>query len=242
MKSIKSFVVIVIRYAIYLTSIVCFIWTIAIILFSFLPVPYSSVMFYKQLSAWSSGQTHYRIQQYWIASDYISPYIKLAVIAAEDQKFLQHSGVDFAAIKQALHQHAMNKPLRGASTLSQQTAKNLFLWSGRSWLRKGIELGLTLELELFWSKDRILTVYLNIAEFGPGIFGVEKAAQHYFHKSANRLTKKEAALLVAVLPNPLIYRIDKPSAYILQRQRWIMKQMDLLGGVSWLKRLERVKN
>lgn len=221
-----------------LAIIFCLFWTVAIILFSFYPVPYSSVMLYKQLSAWLSGDYQYRVKQHWVAGNRISPYMKLAVIASEDQKFAQHWGVDLEAIKYVLSQSNVNQSLRGASTLSQQTAKNLFLWNGHSWLRKGIELGLTLEIELIWSKDRILTVYLNIAEFGPAIFGVEQAAQHYFNKSASKLTRQEAALLAAVLPNPLIYRADKPSAYLLQRQRWIIRQMDQLGGVPHLNKLQ----
>ena len=124
--------------------------------------------------------------------------------------------------------------MRGASTLSQQTAKNLFLWDGRSWLRKGLEAGLTLGLEGVWSKRRILTVYLNIAEFGDGIFGVEAAAQRYFHKPASRLTMTEAALLAAVLPNPLRFRADAPSGYVRQRQAWIMRQMRQLGGTTYI--------
>lgn len=221
-----------------LAIIFCLFWTVAIILFSFYPVPYSSVMLYKQLSAWLSGDYQYRVKQHWVAGNRISPYMKLAVIASEDQKFAQHWGVDLEAIKYVLSQSNVNQSLRGASTLSQQTAKNLFLWNGYSWLRKGIELGLTLEIELIWSKDRILTVYLNIAEFGPAIFGVEQAAQHYFNKSASKLTRQEAALLAAVLPNPLIYKADKPSAYLLQRQRWIIRQMDQLGGVPHLNKLQ----
>lgn len=228
----------VIRWFTRLIVIVCLFWTFAIILFSFYPVPYSTVMLYKQLSAWISGDYQYHVKQHWVASDRISPYMKLAVIASEDQKFAQHWGIDLEAIKYVLSRSNIHKPLRGASTLSQQTAKNLFLWNGHSWLRKGIELVLTLEIELIWSKDRILTVYLNIAEFGPAIFGVEQAASYYFNKSASKLNRQEAALLAAVLPNPLIYRANKPSDYLLQRQRWIIRQMDLLGGISHLKKLQ----
>jgi monofunctional biosynthetic peptidoglycan transglycosylase len=156
----------------------------------------------------------------------------LAVIAAEDQKFPQHWGFDVEAIESVLDKQ--NGRMRGASTLSQQTAKNLFLWDGRSWLRKGLEAGLTLGLEGVWSKRRILTVYLNIAEFGDGIFGVEAAAQRYFHKPASRLTMTEAALLAAVLPNPLRFRADAPSGYVRQRQAWIMRQMRQLGGTTYI--------
>ena len=207
-------------------------WAISILLFSFLPIPYSGVMFQKQLSAWSDGNFKYRTRQCWVSMDDISPYMALAVIASEDQTFPTHWGFDFNAISQVLE-----KQSRGASTLTQQTAKNLFLWNGRSWVRKGLEAGLTVGIEAIWTKRRILTVYLNIAEFGEGIFGVEQAAQHFFSKSAKQLTASEAALLAAVLPNPIRYRADKPSAYVYDRQQWILRQMQQIGGVSVVKNL-----
>ena len=159
-----------------------------------------------------------------------------AVIAAEDQKFPEHWGFDVSAIEKALaHNERHETRIRGASTLSQQTAKNLFLWDGRSWLRKGLEAGLTVGIETVWSKKRILTVYLNIAEFGDGIFGVEAAAQRYFHKPASQLTPGEAALLAAVLPNPIRYRADAPSGYVRSRQAWILRQMRQLGGEGFMR-------
>lgn len=171
----------------------------------------------------------------WVSMADISPWMGLAVIAAEDQKFPEHWGFDVPAIEKALAHNERNESrIRGASTLSQQTAKNLFLWDGRSWLRKGLEAGLTLGIETVWSKKRILTVYLNIAEFGDGIFGVEAAAQRYFHKPASRLSVSEAALLAAVLPNPLRYKANTPSGYVRSRQAWIMRQMRQLGGESFM--------
>ncbi|WP_312838640.1 monofunctional biosynthetic peptidoglycan transglycosylase, partial [Pantoea piersonii] len=161
-------------------------------------------------------------------------WMGLAVIASEDQKFPEHWGFDVNAIETALGSES--ERMRGASTLSQQTAKNLFLWDGRSWVRKGLEAGLTVGIETVWTKRRILTVYLNIAEFGQGTFGVEAAAQRYFHKPASRLTIAEAALLAAVLPNPIRFRADAPSGYIRQRQQWIMRQMRQLGGEGFLLR------
>ncbi|QHM73660.1 Biosynthetic peptidoglycan transglycosylase [Mixta intestinalis] len=210
------------------------IWLAGILLFSFLPVPFSAVMAERQIVAWLRGEFLWVAHSDWVASDKISPWVSLAVIAAEDQKFPQHWGFDVAAIESVLNNQ--DKRLRGASTISQQTAKNLFLWDGRSWLRKGLEAGLTLTLEGVWSKKRILTVYLNIAEFGDGIFGVEAAAQRYFHKPASRLTMSEAAMLAAVLPNPLRFRADAPSAYVRQRQQWIMRQMHQLGGTGYIQR------
>jgi monofunctional biosynthetic peptidoglycan transglycosylase len=167
--------------------------------------------------------------------DEISPWMALAVIASEDQKFPEHWGFDVDAIQSVLDNDG-NERMRGASTLSQQTAKNLFLWDGRSWMRKGLEAGLTVGIETVWTKRRILTVYLNIAEFGNGVFGVEEASQRYFHKPASRLTMSEAALLAAVLPNPIRFRADAPSGYTRQRQQWIMRQMRQLGGEGFLNR------
>ena len=206
-------------------------WGGGIAVFSVLPVPFSAVMLERQVSAWFSGDFHYVAHSDWVGMDEISPWLGLAVIAAEDQKFPDHWGFDVPAIEKALaHNERNENRIRGASTLSQQTAKNLFLWDGRSWLRKGLEVGLTVGIETVWSKKRILTVYLNIAEFGDGIFGVEAAAQRYFHKPASRLTPAEAALLAAVLPNPIRFRADAPSGYVHSRQAWILRQMRQLGG------------
>ncbi|AFJ45498.1 monofunctional biosynthetic peptidoglycan transglycosylase [Shimwellia blattae] len=220
-----------------LVGCVAGIWLLGIVLFSVMPVPFSAVMVERQISAWLGGDFRYVAHSDWVGMDEISPWMPLAVIAAEDQKFPQHWGFDVQAIRMALdHNERHEKRIRGASTLSQQTAKNLFLWDGRSWLRKGLEAGLTAGIETVWSKRRILTVYLNVAEFGEGIFGVEAAAQHYFHKPARRLTPSEAALLAAVLPNPLRYRANAPSGYVRTRQQWILRQMRQLGGTGYLQR------
>jgi len=146
-------------------------------------------------------------------------------MAAEDQRFQEHSGFDWQAIAKAIQHNQKNRSTRGASTISQQTAKNLFLWSGRSWLRKGLEAYFTLLIESMWTKERILEMYLNIIEFGSGVYGVEAASRFYFQKSAAQLSTSEAALLAAVLPNPHIYKADNPSAYIRQRQEWILNHM-----------------
>ena len=211
-------------------------WGGGIALFSVMPVPFSAVMVERQLGAWLSGDFGYVAHSDWVSMDEISPWMGLAVIAAEDQKFPEHWGFDVSAIEKALaHNERNENRIRGASTLSQQTAKNLFLWDGRSWVRKGLEAGLTLGMETVWSKKRILTVYLNIAEFGDGIFGVEAAAQRYFHKPASRLSLSEAALLAAVLPNPLRFKANAPSGYVRNRQAWIMRQMRQLGGESFMR-------
>jgi monofunctional biosynthetic peptidoglycan transglycosylase len=210
------------------------IWLAGILLFSFLPVPFSAVMAERQIGAWLRGDFSYVAHSDWVGHDEISPWMGLAVIASEDQKFPTHWGFDVAAIESVLDNS--DSRMRGASTLSQQTAKNLFLWDGRSWIRKGLEAGLTVGIETVWTKRRILTVYLNIAEFGPGIFGVEAASQRYFHKPASRLTAADAALLAAVLPNPIRYRAAAPSGYVRERQQWILRQMRQLGGEGFLQR------
>lgn len=210
-------------------------WGGGIALFSILPVPLSAVMLERQIGAWLSGDFHYVAHSDWVGMDEISPWMGLAAIAAEDQKFPEHWGFDVSAIEKALaHNERQENRVRGASTLSQQTAKNLFLWDGRSWLRKGLEAGLTVGIETVWSKKRILTVYLNIAEFGEGTFGVEAASQRYFHKPASKLTASEAALLAAVLPNPIRFRADAPSGYVRSRQAWILRQMRQLGGEGFM--------
>lgn len=210
-------------------------WGGGIALFSILPVPFSAVMVERQLGAWLTGDFSYIAHSDWVSMDEISPWMGLAVIAAEDQKFPDHWGFDISSIEKALaHNERNENRVRGASTLSQQTAKNLFLWDGRSWVRKGLEAGLTLGMETVWSKKRILTVYLNIAEFGDGVFGVEAAAQRYFHKPASRLTISEAALLAAVLPNPIRFKANAPSGYVHSRQAWIMRQMRQLGGEAFM--------
>lgn len=218
-----------------LLIILIVLWLGIVVLFSFLPVPFSAVMLQRQISSWSKFDFSYVSHSTWVNENEISPQIYLAVIASEDQNFPKHWGFDFDAIEKVFQNSLQSsKTIRGASTISQQTVKNLFLWDGRSWIRKGLEAGMTPVVELIWSKKRILTVYLNIVEFGDGIFGVEQASQHYFRKPAKQLTAHEAALLAAVLPNPHILHVNKPSAYLLKRQQWILNQMRLMGGTSFL--------
>lgn len=203
-----------------------------VLLFAYLPVPYTGVMLERQLSAWLDGKAQYQARHHWRSLTQISPNLMQAVVAAEDQKFLQHSGFDLQAIEKALVYNSKGRKVRGASTISQQTAKNVFLWTGRSWLRKGLESGLTLLIEGTWGKERILEVYLNSVEFGPGVFGAEAAAQRYFGISAARLSRPQAALLAAVLPNPHRFMVQAPSPYVRKRQQWIQKQMQQLAPVQ----------
>jgi len=158
-------------------------------------------------------------------------------VASEDQQFPFHAGFDFKSIRESVRASEHGKKLRGASTISQQVAKNLFLWNG-GFVRKGLEAYFTILIEAMWPKERILEVYLNIAQFGNGVYGVEAAARHFFHKPAARLTSSEAALLAAVLPNPIRFRVDRPSLYVLTRRDWILGQMRDLGGASYLKAIE----
>lgn len=202
-----------------------------VLLFAHLPVPYTGVMLERQLSAWFAGKDQYQPQHQWRPLAQISPNLLQAVVAAEDQKFLQHSGFDLQAIEKALVYNSKGRKIRGASTISQQTAKNVFLWTGRSWVRKGLESGFTLLLEGAWGKGRILEVYLNSVEFGPGVFGAEAAAQRYFGISAAKLSRQQAALLAAVLPNPHRFLVQAPSPYLRKRQQWIQKQMQQLASI-----------
>lgn len=208
------------------------------LLFRFVPVPFSSYMAQQKVSHILQGDFSYDLNYQWTSIDNIAWQMQLAVIASEDQRFPDHEGFDWKAIKNALkHNKKTQKRLRGGSTISQQTAKNLYLWHGRDWIRKGVEVPITFMLETLWDKKRILEVYLNIAEFGPGIFGVEAASRHYFKKSAKQLSHSEAALLAAILPNPILFKADKPSAYVKQKQQRILHQMSLLGK-GYLKLLE----
>ena len=195
----------------------------------------SSVMIQRQIGNIFSGEgfIHYR----WVDYDNVSKQAALAVVASEDQNFPYHTGFDFEQINKAIKENKKRKHLRGASTITQQVAKNLFLWEGQSFIRKGIEAYYTILIEFFWSKERILEVYLNIAQMGKGVFGIGAASIIYFKKLPLRLNKSEGALISAVLPNPKRYSIRNPSVYVRSRQKWIMKQMDLLGGVSYIENL-----
>lgn len=178
------------------------------------------------------------IQHRWVDWPQISPQIKVAVIAAEDQKFPTHHGFDLKSINDALQDRERGRRVRGASTISQQVAKNLFLWPGQSWIRKGLEAYFTVLIETLWPKRRILEVYLNLAEFGSGVFGVGAASEVYFGKRPARLNAPDAALLAAVLPSPKRMRVKSPSRYVRSRQQWILGQMRGLGGVGLLNQIE----
>lgn len=211
---------------------------VAVLALRWLPPVTSAFMVASYAEAWSDGNFSYRVDYRWTPYARISRHAKLAVIASEDQKFAFHPGFDFEAIDRALKDRERGKRLRGASTISQQVAKNLFLWKGQSFVRKGLEAYLTLLIEQLWPKQRILEVYLNVAEFGPGVYGVGAAAPRYFRRDPARLTRTQAALLAAVLPNPKRFRVERPSAFVQRRQGWIVAQMNALGGQQYMRSVE----
>ena len=173
------------------------------------------------------------VEHVWVDAHAISPHMGIAVIASEDQRFREHWGFDLESIQSAIEDRQSGGRMRGASTITQQVAKNLLLWPGRSWLRKGLEAYLTVLIEAFWPKERILEVYLNVAQFGDKTFGVAAASRRFFDKHPSELGPREAALLAAVLPNPVRLRADDPSPYVLRRVRWIRRQMERLGGSAY---------
>jgi monofunctional biosynthetic peptidoglycan transglycosylase len=210
---------------------------VLVLLLRWVPPPGTAFMVERKVESWLDGQP-IDLQRSWRPWSELPDDLKMAVIAAEDQKFAEHWGFDVAAIQAALAHNQQGGSVRGASTLSQQVAKNLFLWSGRSWLRKGIEVWFTGLIELLWPKQRILEVYLNSVEWGDGVFGAEAAAQHHFKAGAPYLNRQQASQLAAVLPNPLRWSAGKPDAYIQQRASWIRQQIRQLGGSHYLNQLK----
>ncbi len=172
-----------------------------------------------------------KLNKEWVPLEEIAPNLQLAVVCSEDQNFLKHNGFDFEAIEKAIEYNETHKKTRGASTISQQTAKNVFLWQGRSFIRKGFEVYFTFLIETFWSKERIMEVYLNVIEMGDGIYGAQAASKKNFKKDAQYLSKLEAATIAAVLPNPIRFNAGNPSGYVQKRRAWIMNQMVFWGGV-----------
>jgi monofunctional glycosyltransferase len=204
----------------------------SVIILRWVPPPVTGVMLERRIDAWRQ-EANYPLDYRWVGWGRISSHAAVAVVAAEDQRFADHRGFDTDSIRDALEEHGRGGRLRGASTISQQVAKNLFLWSGRSYIRKGLEAYFTALIEALWPKRRILEMYLNIAEMGDGVFGVEAASRKYFGKSAAALHPEEAALLAAVLPNPRRLRVERPSSYVEERRAWILRQMRQLGGADY---------
>ena len=203
---------------------------VLLLIFRWLPIPTSSFILQAE------NKTYYQ----WASWDDISPQLAIAVIAAEDQRFPQHWGVDTVELKKAFTEKRQRNGKsipRGASTITQQVAKNLFLWNGRSYTRKAIEAILAVAIELTWPKKRILEVYLNIAQFGDGIFGATAASQAFYHKSPKKLSREQSATLASVLPRPAISDVNNPDSRLIKKRQWVLKQMKQLGGLNYLKKL-----
>ncbi|MCB0381888.1 MAG: monofunctional biosynthetic peptidoglycan transglycosylase [Psychroserpens sp.] len=205
-----------------------------VFVFKWVPVPVTPLMVIRNIEQTDTNKKGW--EHHWIPIQDISSNLQLAVICSEDQNFLKHHGFDIKAIEKAYENNKKGKPLKGASTISQQTAKNVFLWPGRSWLRKGLETYFTFLIELIWTKERIMEVYLNSIEMGPGIYGAEAASQYWFKKPATKLSKYEAAAIASILPNPLKYKARPATSYIEGRKSWIMKQMNYFGPLIYPKR------
>lgn len=202
------------------TLLALFILTVLwVVVYRFLPVPGTPLMLIRKVSEGIP------VKHTWVPIEKISPDMAIAVVASEDAHFMEHNGFDWEQIEQAYTDAEKGKRLRGASTISQQTAKNVFLWPGRSWMRKGLEAYFTVLIEFFWSKERIMEVYLNSIETGKGLYGIAAVAEKNFNKSPDKLTKRECALIAATLPNPRRFSSKKPSKYIIKRQTAILKEM-----------------
>lgn len=205
---------------------------IIVVIFKWVPVPATPLMAIRYFEQKQTDQKSVWKHD-WVPLEDISKNLQLAVICSEDQNFLKHRGFDIQAIEKAIDDNQKGKRIRGGSTISQQTAKNVFLWPQRSWLRKGMEAYVTILIELIWSKERIMEVYLNSIEMGNGVYGAEAAAQYWFKKPASKLSKSEAAAIAAILPRPLKYKANPPTAYIASRKLWIMKQMMFFGPLKY---------
>jgi monofunctional glycosyltransferase len=220
------------------TAIALLLWLLTsillVLILRFVPPPTSAFMLGRRIDAMLDRERGFELDYRWTPTARVSSNLPIALVAAEDQKFPNHHGFDVEAIQTALADAEEGSRLRGASTISQQVAKNLFLWNGRSFVRKGFEVYFTVLIETLWSKQRILEVYLNIAEFGNGIYGVGAASERYFRTSPAQLNPHQCALLASVLPNPRKFHVDQPSAYVLRRASWIERQVRQLGGAAYL--------
>ncbi len=203
-----------------------------VILFKWVPVPATPLMAIRSLEQRGRGEKIV-CEHDWVPIEKISKNMQRAVIASEDANFMTHSGFDIVAIQKAMKSNAKGKKLRGGSTISQQTAKNVFLWQGRSYIRKGLEAYFTVLIELIWGKERIMEVYLNSIEMGDGVYGVEAAAQHWYRKDADKLTRREAAGIAAILPNPLKFKASGSSSFIERRKSRIIKHMRYVGSLDY---------
>ena len=205
---------------------------LGVILFRFVNPPFTWLMVQRGFERKAAGK-EWKIDKQWVDFDQISNSMKRAAVAAEDQTFLENHGFDFKAIQRAIRKNAKSKKLIGGSTITQQTAKNVFLYPGRSMIRKGLEAWFTVLIETFWSKKRVMEVYLNVIEMGDGIYGIEAASQAYFHKPASKLTNRQAAAIAVIFPSPLKWSATKPSRYLKRRQYLIRNNMRRLGPLEF---------
>ena len=223
------------RFLQFLFKLIVWLWILSIflvVLYKWVPVPITPLMLIRNIEQYQSNKKLV-LKHDWVSLDKISKNLQLAVICSEDQNFLSHNGFDFEAIKKAMENNERGRRIKGGSTISQQTAKNVFLWPQRSWLRKGLETYFTFLIELFWSKERIMEVYLNSIEMGNGVYGAEEASKFWFNKPAIRLNKNESAAIAAILPNPLKYKANPSTSYIEQRKYWILRQMNFFGKLEY---------
>ena len=205
---------------------------VIVIFFKWVPVPVTPLMLIRNIEQLQENKKLV-LKHDWVPIEAISKNLQLAVICSEDQNFLTHNGFDMEAIEKAIEHNKKGKRIRGASSISQQIAKNVFLWPQRSWFRKGLETYFTFLIELFWSKERIMEVYLNSIEMGNGVYGVEAASQFWFKKPAIKLNRNEAAAIAAILPNPRRYRANPATNYIQGRKNWIVRQMNFFGPLDY---------
>lgn len=208
---------------------------LSVVAFRFFPIPITPLMIIRLVEQ-NNKDKSFKLKKNWVPKEEISNNLRLAVICSEDQNFFKHYGFDFEAIEKAYKQNKKGKKIKGASTISQQTAKNVFLWPGRSYVRKGLEVYFTFLIELIWSKERILEVYLNVIEMGDGVYGAEAASNEFFNKKAKNLTESQAALIAAVLPNPLKWSPANPNGYISWKKNRIVGRMKKSGGIENLKK------
>ena len=225
LQKIKKFIfkVIIVFFVVSIFSTIVFRWV---------PIPFTPLMILRNIEQWSVGKSA-TFEHKWVSMDKISPNLVKAVIVSEDQKFMEHFGFDMEAMEKAYEGNKKGKKIKGGSTITQQTAKNVFLWPQRSYVRKAFEVYFSFLIEVFWSKERILEVYLNSIEMGNGVYGAEAASQHWFRKAASKLTTYEAASIAAILPNPRKYKAIRSSHYVERRKTWIVRQMGYFGPLKF---------
>ncbi len=236
-KKRRGFYTTIFRLLVQVSLVLIILFFAVLFIFRWAPIPTSAFIYQQNALAKNSPETYEKASYEWVDWDDISPQLAIAVIASEDQRFPTHWGVDTIELRKALSSTRKKGP-RGASTITQQVAKNLFLWGGRSYTRKVLEAGMSVSIEMVWPKKRILEVYLNIAQFGDAIFGAKEASEQLFDVKAKNLTRAQAAMMAAVLPKPAISNVNDPRPSLRKRQQWILKQMKQLGGLNYLKQLK----